>query len=703
MFVFLINSCTDSKCSLCKKFKPFVTWDFHELCPACRDCSPGHPCQVCRGWSSREWDLIRQRSEERGKAIKKKSKSKSSRASSSRSSSSKSSQPRKSTNAGSASTNIVNEASRTDRDTARPGPTVHTPGNKASEIGGSTARTGLPNLPSNNPSEVLQETTGPITESVLPAADQSHSGCQEQPLVIPTCAVTPSDSQPSAQSQNFPGSGLAPSSIQDQADEANLSFSSGLQPDLTRDFEGFSERSRSRHRSKSKKKRKRRRRSSSSSSSSSHHRGKKRSSDYSFPTEALSQLVALLSQSVERMPASGNPDSAHQDPASDTDPDLIQGNPEPFPDSQSEHEPQAPFVDEPRHRDPDYSDNSDDSDDDPILGTAFSRDAFDKAVEVIRNQLGFDPPPPQESSSSSSKRSKLSLNKPSVPSRSVMPVDVECFDRFESQANSRKWRAFPKRQSSDFHISDEDYRAFFASPTIPESCLDKLKASGSVDQRGFFRSQTTKKSFLSLQNIDLAARTGMKFASSLLLFAEVLSKSFRQPGTEEVPRKDTGAVINLLGPVSRLAYDQFAKVAVRASMDRRELVLENIHWPSRDIQRRFMDLPLSGPDLFGGKFEEQLSAEIKRMKDINKAEFSFSKDSRPSRPRTPPRYRQPRPTGFPSRRNQPTSNQQRGRPRNQSSFRGFRGTPSTRYSSRRPPRGSSRTNFRGAGRFQPKP
>ncbi|KAJ8043910.1 TBC1 domain family member 10B [Holothuria leucospilota] len=161
-------------------------------------------------------------------------------------------------------------------------------------------------------------------------------------------------------------------------------------------------------------------------------------------------------------------------------------------------------------------------------------------------------------------------------------------------------------------ISDQDYKAFFASPTIPESCLDKLKASGSVDHKGFFRSPATKKSFLSLQNIDLAARTGMKFASSLLLFAEVLSKSFRQPGTEEVPRKDTGAIVNLLGPISRLAYDQFAKVAVRASMDRRELVLDNIHWPSRDIQRRFMDLPLSGPDLFGGKFDEQLAAEIKR-------------------------------------------------------------------------------------------
>ncbi|KAJ8041235.1 hypothetical protein HOLleu_11988 [Holothuria leucospilota] len=63
----------------------------------------------------------------------------------------------------------------------------------------------------------------------------------------------------------------------------------------------------------------------------------------------------------------------------------------------------------------------------------------------------------------------------------------------------------------------------------------------------------------------MAARTGMKFTSSLLLIAEVLSKSFRQSNAEEVSRKDTGALVNILGPVACLAYDQFPKVAVRAS------------------------------------------------------------------------------------------------------------------------------------------
>ncbi|KAJ8017681.1 hypothetical protein HOLleu_44739 [Holothuria leucospilota] len=274
-----------------------------------------------------------------------------------------------------------------------------------------------------------------------------------------------------------------------------------------------------------------------------------------------------------------------------------------------------------------------------------------------------------------------------------MPVDAECFDRFEAQAKANKWRAYPKRQASDFHIDDEDRKAFFSSPSLPDVCLDKLKASGAVDHRGKFRTSATKKSYLLLQGIDLAARTGMKFASSLLLIAEVLSKSFRQTGTEEVSRKDTGALVNILGPVARLSYDQFAKVAVKASFDRRELVLDSIRWPSDDIKRRFMELPLSGPDLFAGKFEEQLLTEIKRRKDINKADFNFPRSSsssiRTRRSSPKPSFRRPsRPSAFPSRQ-QSIQGRSRDRPRIQAPGRNHPKSTSTNFS-RRPLRGSSR-------------
>lgn len=175
---------------------------------------------------------------------------------------------------------------------------------------------------------------------------------------------------------------------------------------------------------------------------------------------------------------------------------------------------------------------------------------------------------------------------------------------------------------------------------------------------------------------------------------------------EEGPRKDTSPIVNLLGPISRLSYDQFAKVTIRASVDRRELVLDNIHWPSTDIQCHFMDLPLPSPDLLGGKFDAQLSTKIKGKKDINKAEFTFSKDSWPSKSRKPSRSSsqcQPKSSSFPTCRNLSSSHQQCDRSCNQPSFRGFSGPLSTSCTSHCPSRGSSHSGSCSFSSFQPKP
>ena len=679
--IFLIFFCSDSKCSYCKKFRPFTSWDYHSLCPACRECSQEAPCQVCRGWSPAEWELIRQRSEERGKSIPKKKKT----------------GHKKRTDSGSMVSR--GEASETAVGTARPGPSVSSDGNyscvQASEIGVCTASPGFPIL-TTNPSVP--------TSRAAPASTTSGSGAQASQDLLQSQGNFPVPSAPASAAAPSPG-GASPAQDSESASGLDISFSSGLQTTVTRDFEGFSERSRSRHRSKSKSKKKRRHRSSSSSSSGDRRRRRKHHSHSDMPSEALSQLVAILSQAVSQAP--GSIDANPSGPRGSTVP-----APAPASSGVQPTSAQDPHFSGDQHDLDSLPDNvhldsgqsvsevsGDSEDDDPIMGTEVSKESFDRAVDVIRRQLGFDPPAQDSSSYSSS--SKLTLNKPSKPTKSIMPVDAECFDRFEFQAKAKKWRAFPRKQSSEFRISDQDYKAFFSAPTIPVSCLDKLKEANAVDQKGKFRASATKTSFSSLQGIDLAARTGLKFASSLLLFAEILSRSFRQTGTEQISRKDTGAIVNLLGPISRLTYDQLAKIAVKASLDRRQLVLDNINWPSKDISRRFMELPLSGADLFGGKFDEQLATEIKRKKDINKADFSFSKPqpvsskSRKS-PRRQSGRRQPRFSGFQAHRSSAFG---RGRPRNQASTRGFSGTSLSSFSNRRPVRGNDRTSSRGAGRF----
>lgn len=61
--------------------------------------------------------------------------------------------------------------------------------------------------------------------------------------------------------------------------------------------------------------------------------------------------------------------------------------------------------------------------------------------------------------------------------------------------------------------------------------------------------------------------------------------------------------------MSRLTYDQFSRVAMQAVQKRQELIMDSIVWPSPDI--RSLKLPIKGPDIFKGKFEDHLQTQVK--------------------------------------------------------------------------------------------
>ena len=752
-----------TKCSRCKKFRPFVEWDFHDLCPACRRCSKDNTCQTCVNWSSSEWNLIKQRSEERGKSIAKKKSSKASSIPSAKGSRSRGpsasasdkcksgnkldksgvlsranqSKPGNGTNLDKSGVSALNMDSTTGQNSNPPTNRAAVPADpvltgRQTEPSGDSSSTALvqasgqPDPGSHNPVAMETEDSSEANRSRVSREPRNLGDTGESGNIQPSQSASVTDiTGVQDQTQGSQLTVIQPLTTQDSAEMNTLAFSSDINSNPSRDFEGFSDRSRSRHRSKSKKKRRRHHSSSSSSSSERgrhHRRHKHRQPDpvqTAFPTQALAQLVALLSQSVDRVPtpptepstsATQASSSIHQTDASVPGPSQSVTVPEtPVSDHDSadqifpeDQESSVDQFDVQSLADPDLL-SGDSEDESPLMGTAISKEAFDKAVEVIRRQLGFDSPP--EQAPSTSRKSHLSLNKPCTPARSTMPVDAECLDRFDSQAKFRKWRPYPRKQSSDFFIEESDWKSFFSCPSIPEACMDKLRSSNVVDNRGKFRSSSTRKVYSSLHDLDAAARTGMKFSSSLLLIAEVLSKSFRQSGSDEVSRKDTGTVVNILGPVARLSYDQFAKVAVKATRDRRELILDSIRWPSEDIKQRFMKLPLSGPDLFAGKFEDQLLTEIKRRKDINKANFDFPKNSTPAKSRGfPRRFRgrgQSTGAAFPPRQPSNLPRSQRGRPRNQPQPRNP--PPSVSNTGRRPGRGSFRGSSRPASRFQSGP
>lgn len=78
-----------------------------------------------------------------------------------------------------------------------------------------------------------------------------------------------------------------------------------------------------------------------------------------------------------------------------------------------------------------------------------------------------------------------------------------------------------------------------------------------MDSHAKYRSSTAMKAEKALASIYMAARVGMKFSLTFLLLAEVLNRAFCQVGEEEVTRRDTGYLINILGPLARPTMTSF--------------------------------------------------------------------------------------------------------------------------------------------------
>ena len=261
-----------------------------------------------------------------------------------------------------------------------------------------------------------------------------------------------------------------------------------------------------------------------------------------------------------------------------------------------------------------------------VLGTEIPQDAFERAVKTLRRVLGFEEP--QVTTVPSIRRSKLSLNTAQAPPKLTMPVDAECYSRYESIAGASSWKAFHGKTRRSFQVEDADGAELLHTPGLPPQASDRMQTAGIVNNKGFYLDKTSAKWDLLLTDIDKASREGMKYASTLLLIAEVISKSFMEADSGGVSRKDTSAVVALLGPLSRLTFDQFSRASVRTTRARRAMALDALNWPSPSTKVLFENLPLTGKDLFNGKFEETLQAEASRLNSMREAGLQLSKVNR---------------------------------------------------------------------------
>ena len=104
---------------------------------------------------------------------------------------------------------------------------------------------------------------------------------------------------------------------------------------------------------------------------------------------------------------------------------------------------------------------------------------------------------------------------------------------------------------------------------------------GSADE---FLDPSVKKLNKLLTDFDKASREGLRFASTLMLFADVLNRAFEQAQTQGISRRDTGSIIQMIGPTSRLLFDQFARISVWSTQERRNIILDSVQWPSTEAR-----------------------------------------------------------------------------------------------------------------------
>lgn len=728
----LLLSSTDMEvlCQTCRKFKPNRSWDRHPDCPLCRSCSKEANCDICSQWKDSQWEAVTnflqgKRKKVSGQTLQ------SSVASATQESSGHIEGVRTLLAKGPIECETSLSAQATSPDSGVSGIKGHAkkqhkaskpskPSKSSSAAKGKTPKKGGPKVKSSDPNPAQ----GPSTSS-------SRSLASASPIQPPpTTAVAAEQVQPH------------PSEPSNPFEEEPISD--------PREFEGFTPeellelpgphqtvRPSARSLSRSGADRSRRSPSRDPNRTDTSPRGTKRPNP---SEELLNRLLSRLSQVLDKAQS-----SQLSQPGTTQDSGVLDGpqgsQPPPsqsvtFQDSSTPRirsQPSSPGQEASSAQELSFSDSdinapgeaqtpsasgsqptalrseitppvreivetSDSEDEEPLLGTMITTEAFQNAVEVVRRVLGFDPP--EEERPPPTKRSRLTLNKPKSSPAATLPVDIECSERFQELAKRRKWSAYPARAANAFRVDESEWKELFCSPSIPSAAKDKLTSCGVMDSKGKFTSKDLRAFESELQKLDSAARMGLKFSSALLLLAEVIMLAFQQNEDRVISRKDTGSLVNLLGPTSRLVFDQLARISVRATARRRDIVLDSLTWPSEAIKSKFKDIPLSGQDLFNGEFESLLQAEVKRHKDMRDSDFRPRK-----RRQFPASSRQSRPYSSSNASSSSVRRDQRRQPRRSQAFQGRR---TSRQPLSRPPRQQnwprgSRGPQTSRPRFEPRP
>ena len=706
-------------CSSCRRIKPRPEQDLHALCPRCRPCNRQVPCSVCKDWGSADWEAV---------AAWVRSRSPSGES------------------AASASSGAVSRAKKTTSAGRSPLSGVMPKGSLATGKASGHTTKSVPVRPpefsivtgAESPSKITQ--SGEMSQAVLsdgsdtapPAGQPVIASKRKQGKKKGTSRAKAVPAVQVATGHVIPGE-----TGTDSGKTGTVPGNTGARPKTLAGVYVAPAPSHGQHRSRDKSdgeerhRRKRRRRytsSSSSSSSSRSPRGHRRHhSKREDPTSALllqgfRELTASITSLIPKPTAPAQPvappeprqvlprtedvmsitvSDSFSDPGSvsDRDPRRVSAAVAvPDTEQSSGNEETVPLTQrrDNRERPPGREDDSS-GDESSYQSTTDQRlrMVMKDMVRVLHIPSNEEPDPVEGARQSFKRRTAPVEPKEFFP---VLPIDRLCADRMNALSEVKKIRPFVRRETRPFRVPQADFDNFLSVPPMPATVRDKITADsgGRSTLKSPFPSKEKNVFEESLIKIDTASRAGIRVACFLQLLSEYLVCSCE--ADSPVSPEATETAFRCLDDGLRLCMDQFMRVSLMTINARRTNVLDTIFVPSDGLRSNLESLPRLSSDLFGGKFQEVMQAEAKRIKATDKINLnkqsSQGGSSRPARgnsgatkgktfPRKPLKPFAPNPSGSSFKptttvgQSQAFGSRSRGRagftPRSKASRGGYRG------------------------------
>ena len=266
----------------------------------------------------------------------------------------------------------------------------------------------------------------------------------------------------------------------------------------------------------------------------------------------------------------------------------------------------------------------------PPRGTELPQSLLDRVAGIFISHIGYDDV--RETTAvrpgSHLNLTNMARDKKDPP---CMPVDEQCLHRVEMLAAQKTWTSYPVAQERLFKFPEDKWEALFRSPSISEDTWDRVRAEQGLAS-GTFRDPLRKRIENDWAQADLVGRAGLKFSSVFMLCAEALMRAHQQLPEDDnrFTKQEVAALLYLQDPLSRLIFDQFARVTLKAKQVRRGNLLDVFAWPSAEARSHLENLPVFGGDLFANKFFSKLSEEVERFQNAAYASFVTTSDPVPA-------------------------------------------------------------------------